>query len=111
MDHFALFMLEPGKVTVPDQRCMLRLVLSLLSGHGEAVLVCMPVPVQAMVGLLKTRGSTPTGDSLLTTLMSVWWEYNNQTPFMAHHLTAKLVRRMVKDLGRGAVEALAGMET
>ena len=90
---------------------MLRLVLALVGGHGGPVLECMPVPVQAMLGLLKTRGAACpslaltrgaalTGDSLLTHLMAVWWEYNGCTPFMAHHLTAKLVRRMVKDLER-----------
>lgn len=95
MDHFALFMLEPGKVTVPDQRCALRLVSALLAGHGGPSLACLPVPVQKMVTLIRPP-SPFTVDNLQNTLVAAWWEYNGCTPFLSHHLTAKLVRRMVK---------------
>jgi hypothetical protein len=108
VDHFALFMLEPGKVSAPDQRCALRLVQALLDGHGRFVSAYLPVPVQCMLTLLKPRAPL-TVQNLLTHLVSAWWSYNGCTPFMAHHLTAKLVRRMVKDTEKE--EGVYGEET
>ena len=111
-DHFATFMMEPGRVQFPDQRCILRLVGSLLRARDNtddecnkaAVLMLgsMPVPVQAMVGLLPSdldvsEGAYPGNIPLLNVLVRAWWEYNGQTPFFAHKATAKLVRRMIKD--------------
>jgi hypothetical protein len=29
-------------------------------------------------------------------MVSAWWQYNGRTPFFSHHLTAKLVRRVLK---------------
>ncbi len=96
LDHFVMFMLEPGRVPVPDQRCTLRLVRALLvaldSGQGSA-LDMMPVQVQLMVSRLPRDVD---GDSLLHELVKAWWEYNDRTVFFAHHLTAKLVRKMLK---------------
>lgn len=100
MDHFALFMLSPGQVHVPDQRCALRLVQALLGGHGGGLLHSLPVQVQCMVQRIKPQVGL-TVENLLHHLMAAWWDYNGRTPFISHHLTAKLVRRMVKDLGRG----------
>lgn len=48
-------MLEPGKVGVPDQRCMPLRVSALLDGYCAPLLACLPLQVQAMVGLIKIR--------------------------------------------------------
>jgi hypothetical protein len=104
MDHFVAFMLEPGKTIVPDQRCTLRLVKALLaaldgSKSPEAGLeeprgwTLMPVQVQAMVARLPRN---ITSETLLPQLVKAWWEFNGKTVFFAHHLTAKLVRKMIK---------------
>lgn len=97
MDHFVMFMLEPGKTVVPDQRCALRLVKALLheldSGTDAATLQLMPVQVQVMVSKLPRDIS---GDTLLPQLVKAWWEFNGRSVFFAHNLTAKLVRKMIK---------------
>lgn len=92
-----MFMLEPGKTVVPDQRCALRLVKALLheldSGTDAATLQLMPVQVQVMVSKLPRDIS---GDTLLPQLVKAWWEFNGRSVFFAHNLTAKLVRKMIK---------------
>ena len=96
MDQVALFMMQPGVVPFPDQRCVLRLVMSLRT-HGtdwvpKLLLGLMPVPVQTMISMLPDQVE----GSVLTALVRVWWDYNGNTVFFSHHLTAKLVRKMVK---------------
>jgi hypothetical protein len=101
LDHFVAFMLEPGKTLVPDQRCGLRLVKALLAeldsrGAGDrvgSVLAMMPVQVQVMVSSLPRDIC---GDTLLPQLVKAWWEFNGRSVFFSHHLTAKLVRKMIK---------------
>ena len=96
-----MFMLEPGKTVVPDQRCALRLVKALLveidsgtsSSAAQAALQLMPVQVQVMVSKLPRDIS---GDTLLPQLVKAWWEFNGRSVFFAHNLTAKLVRKMIK---------------
>jgi hypothetical protein len=101
MDHFVMFMLEPGKTIVPDQRCGLRLVKALLAGLDSGSespanpLTMMPVQVQTMVASLPRDIS---GETLLTHLVRAWWEFNGRSVFFAHNLTAKLVRKMIKVL-------------
>ena len=99
MDQVALFMLEPGTTPFPDQRCVLRLVMSLKNVGGnftdwvpKLLLGLMPVQVQTMIGMLPSQ---PT-ESVLNSIIRVWWDYNGRTVYFAHHLTAKLVRRMIK---------------
>ena len=95
MDQVAHFMMEPGTTPFPDQRCVLRLVTSLRNPGGnpvpELLLSLMPVPVQTMIMMLPER---PEG--VLNAIVGAWWDYNGRTVFFAHHLTAKLVRKMVK---------------
>ena len=99
MDHFVMFMLEPGKTIVPDQRCGLRLVKALLAGLDSGSespanpLSMMPVQVQTMVASLPRDIS---GETLLSHLVRAWWEFNGRSVFFAHNLTAKLVRKMIK---------------
>ena len=100
LDQFALFMLRPGTVGFPDQRCVLRLVQSLKradNGVSQLLLGLLPVQVQAMVAALDLTGleSLPDG-GMLNAMVTAWWEFNGRTPFFSHHLTAKLVRRVVK---------------
>ena len=117
-DHFVIFMLEPGRVTVPDQRCTLRLINALANEEcAKPLLGLMPVQVQAMVGVIAGRISPAVGgmaiqdpqgprvprqrilttENLLNELVRAWWEYNGRTVFFAHNVTAKLVRKMIKE--------------
>ena len=110
-DHFAVFMMEPGSVPFPDQRCMLRLVTALKrassdwDGPAGLMLRLMPLPVQVMVSMLPVDIETvalqespyPTNIPLLNLLVGTWWDYNGRSVFFAHKVTAKLVRRMIKD--------------
>ena len=109
IDQFTLFMLRPGTVLFPDQRCVLRLLHSLKKGDGERVaqmlLGLLPVPVQAMVLSIDLSpftlpegaimGALPEG-AVLHTMVLAWWQYNGRTTFFSNHLTAKLVRRVAK---------------
>jgi hypothetical protein len=105
IDQFALFMLQPGTVILPDQRCVLRLLQSLKRDEAADDFVpgllmgLLPVPVQAMVASfdLNSLGSEGLSEgSVLHGMVSTWWQYNGRTPFFSHHLTAKLVRRVLK---------------
>ena len=101
LDQFSLFMLRPGTVVFPDQRCVLRLVQAVRRDDGDWVprllLSLLPVPVQAMVLTLNVASLTPLSDgSVLNAMVAVWWEFNGRTAFFSHHLTAKLVRRVLK---------------
>ena len=101
LDQFSLFMLRPGTVVFPDQRCVLRLVRAVRRDDGDWVprllLSLLPVPVQAMVLRLDVASLSPVPDgSVLNAMVAAWWEYNGRTAFFSHHLTAKLVRRVLK---------------
>ena len=70
----------------------------------------MPLPVQVIISMLPEdiAGSVsahhyPGNIPLMNVLLKAWWSYNNNSVFFAHHMTAKLIRRMVKD--QEAVEA------
>ena len=100
LDQVALFMLEPGTVTFPDQRCVLRLLTRLRDPGDDWVprllLGLLPVPVQAMINMLPSPPCRA-DESVQKLVVRVWWEYNGRTVFFAHHLTAKLVRKMIRN--------------
>ena len=101
IDQLILFVLEPGKTPIPDQRCALRLVKSLRRGTDDWVTTMLtgllPVPVQAILRSLPEGLFCEAGPpQLVTALVRAWWRYNDQTVFMSHHMTAKLVRRVAK---------------
>jgi hypothetical protein len=97
-DHFVIFMLEPGRITIPDQRCVLRLLSALATqACARPLLALMPLPVQVMVGMIGDKSRQLTTLTLIDELVRVWWDYNGRTVFFAHNLTAKLVRRMIKE--------------
>jgi hypothetical protein len=123
VDQFALFMLRPGTTAFPDQRCVLRLVQALQATQHNPdwvprlLLRLLPVPVQTMVlsidpGSLQTLQtqvqSSVSEGSVLNCMVQAWWEYNGRTPFFSHHLTAKLVRRVLKREREAALPAIAG---
>ena len=91
--------LEPGTIPFPDQRCVLRLLTKMRDPGDDWVpkmlFDLLPVPVQTMIGMLPSPPCDP-GESVLRAIVRVWWEYNGRTVFFAHHLTAKLVRKMIK---------------
>ncbi len=101
MDQVALFMLEPGTRPFPDQRCVLRLLTSLKDlNRGDdwvpkLLMGLMPVQVQTMIGMLPYP-PCQADESIFNAIVRVWWDYNGRTVFFSHHLTAKLVRRMLK---------------
>lgn len=103
MDHVALFMQQPGTIPFPDQRCVLRLLTALRAPENDWVprllLSLMPVPVQTMIYMMPSP-PCPCERDVLTTIVRTWWDYNGRTVFYSHHLTAKLVRKMVRDWQR-----------
>lgn len=98
LDQLILFLLEPGKTPMPDQRCALRLIKSLRAGGDDWVVHTLrqqtPVPVLAIVDGLREEDLR--AGILPDALVRAWWDYNGRTVFFAHHQTAKLVRRAVK---------------
>ena len=104
IDQFALFMLKPGTTAFPDQRCVLRLVLALQGTQKSEdwvprlLLGLLPVPVQTMVLSIDMRSlqGMMSDSSVLNGMVKAWWEYNGRTSFFSHHLTAKLVRKVLK---------------
>jgi hypothetical protein len=96
VDQFVMFMTEPGKTLAPDQRCLLRLVRSLKDKRQASFLLdVLPIHVRVMVSKIPADGVD--GETIFSQLIKIWWEYNGCTSFFAHNLTAKLVRKMVKD--------------
>jgi hypothetical protein len=121
IDQFALFMLRPGTTAFPDQRCVLRLVQALQTTRESAdwvprlLLGLLPVPVQTMVLSidLTSLQSNMSEGSVLHGMVQAWWEYNGRTPFFSHHLTAKLVRRVLKrerEAGLAIADAAGAVE-
>ena len=125
LDQFALFMLRPGTIVFPDQRCVLRLLHSLKRGEMQSnassttttssdpiprlLLGLLPVPVQTMVSLIDLGKLRDLSEcALLYALVGAWWEYNGRTPFFSHHLTAKLVRKVLKNERAQDERALQG---
>jgi len=119
VDHLILYMIEPGKVLQPDQRCIWRLMKILKSaeesGDSLAWYEVVPVPVQIMLSRVPIkkileyepvvdkdvpellRRSTKEGRVVYDELNKAWYEYNGEPKFFAHSGTAKLMRKYVKD--------------
>ena len=71
----------------------------------------MPTPAQVIISMLpedimgSLRNSPYPGNiPLVNVVLKAWWDYNNKSVFFTHHVTAKLIRRMVKD--QEALEAI-----
>ena len=98
LDQLILFLLEPGRTPMPDQRCALRLIKSLRAGGDDWVVhslrILTPLPVLVIVDGLREEDLK--AGALPDALVRAWWAYNGETVFFAHHQTAKLVRRAVK---------------
>lgn len=96
VDHFVMYMTEPGQTLAPDQRCLLRLMRSLKDKRQASfILDVLPIHVKVMVS--RIQADEVDGETIFSKLIKIWWEYNGCTTFFAHNLTAKLVRKMVKD--------------
>ena len=120
MDQFTTFMMQPGITQLPDKRCILRLLAGLRRvsdlNVGRAAVVSeqdkgplfllqlMPTPVQVIISMLPMdivgglrTSHYPGNIPLMNLLLKAWWDYNGRSVFFTHHMTAKLVRRMIKD--------------
>ena len=119
VDHLILYMIEPGKVLKPDQRCLWRLMKTLKSAEKQGKTLAwyevVPLPVQTMLSRVSSdkildyvpfvdkdvpellKRSMKDGKVVFDELIRVWWEYNGRPKFFSHQETAKLVRKYVKD--------------
>jgi hypothetical protein len=108
LDYFTFLMLQPGTKIFPDQRCVLRLLKVLKQADPTqtdpvpALLnSLLPVPVQAMVASIDLTSIThiegQEEGSVIHAVVRAWWDYNGRPRFFAHHLTAKLVRKILKN--------------
>ena len=99
-DQLALFMLQPGSVPFPDKRCAMRLLVALKEPGDDwvpnLIFSLMPLPVQTMIGMMESPPCRQEKDVMVVVLRT-WWEYNGRTVFFSNRLTAKLVRKVVRD--------------
>jgi len=87
LDQLMLFMLDPGSVPEPDQRCMDRLFRALRQPDNP-LRASFPLPVQTMLGTL--------GGNTYLHAVAAWWEYNDRTDFFQSAGQAKRVRLALK---------------
>jgi len=87
LDQLMLFMLDPGGVPEPDQRCMDRLFRALRQADNP-LRASFPLPVQTMLGSL--------GGNTYLHAVAAWWEYNDRTDFFQSAGQAKRVRLALK---------------
>lgn len=119
VDQLILYLIEPGSVLKPDQRCLWRLLRTLKGSEQEGIRLpwmdVVPLPVQIMLTNVDAnrilsfdqqvdrsipellRRSTSQGHIVFDELLKVWWEYHGKTRFFTHQGTAKLMRKWVKD--------------
>ena len=92
------YILQPGRVHEPDNRCIERL-LDALKDPGSRFRAVLPMPVQTILTALSKHD--------LPSITKAWWDYHAGTEFFRHSQTAKLVRNMLKGAGEEACEELA----
>ena len=88
IDQMICYILQPGRMNEPDQRCVQRL-LKALADDGNPLSSSAPMPVKTIVANLAAHD--------LYSIGLAWWEYNRKTPFFRHPQTARIVRSIVKE--------------
>lgn len=87
LDQLISYVLQPGRMAEPDQRCVARL-LEALADPSSPFAACVPLPVRTIVASLEAPD--------LPSITKAWWELNGRTRFFRHPQTARLVRTMQK---------------
>lgn len=87
VDQTILYLLHPGRVHEPDQRCVERLLRALQSPLNR-VRGAIPLPALTILGNLDRHD--------IPSITRAWWDYNGRTPFFRHSQTARLVRALRK---------------
>ena len=83
-----MYILQPGRVSEPDQRCIPRLLRS-LSDPACPFIPALPLPVKSILSSLRRHD--------LHSVAIAWWQFNRRTPFFRHPQTARIVRSILKD--------------
>jgi hypothetical protein len=87
VDQLVAYILQPGRMDLPEQRCVGRL-LAALADPANPLGPRFPLPVQAIVARLETHD--------VPSIVRAWWELNGRTLFFRHPQTARLVRSLQK---------------
>lgn len=87
MDQLIIFLISPGLLAEPDQRCVQRLIMAIKQPTNPLRKI---LPLQAE-SILKNME----GDDIYSSV-SAWWKYNNNTEFFSSGNTARLVRNVIK---------------
>ena len=113
VDQFIYLLFMPGEICMPDHRCLLRMhtiLLNLLSRdisgestensaesrYGSHILSVLPFQVRWMVLRVGAAGCRMGRNELSLAFVRAWWDYNGRPVFFNHYLTAKLVRRAIR---------------
>ena len=88
LDQMLLFLLQPGRFSEPDHRCMERLVTAVRQPENM-YRYCFPSPIIWIVDHIE--GNT------YQHCVAAWWRYNHKTMFFASPQEAKRVRCAVKN--------------
>lgn len=86
MDQIILFLLNPGKFYLPDQRCLPKLLNSLCEEGNPMQHIAPP----NVIGIAKTVEK-----HTLLGMVKAWWHWNKNTHFMLYSSTARMIRGMV----------------
>lgn len=87
VDQLISYVLQPGRMSELDQRCLARLLDALLDSSSPFACV-IPLPVQAILSRLERRD--------FVSIAKAWWELNGHTRFFRHTQTARIVRAIQK---------------
>jgi hypothetical protein len=88
LDQLILFLMYPGRFTPPDQRCLHRLLESLMD-PGNMVWHVVPMCVKGV--LAQVDGTCGVQD-----LVKAWWVFNGRTPFLKNPILGRMVRAAIK---------------
>lgn len=87
IDQLIMFLLSPGSMQEPDQRCVQRLVLA-LKQPGNPLRKALPMQVETILGNME-------GEDVHSAI-SAWWDYNGKCEFFANGDAARFVRSSIK---------------
>lgn len=87
VDQLMSYILQPGRMSEIDQRCLTRLLDALLDGTSPFASV-IPMPVRSILSRLEAHD--------FVSITKAWWDFNGHTRFFRHTQTARIVRAIQK---------------
>ena len=99
IDRFLTYLVNPGEVMMLDCRCLLRIRESLKAATLGLAWTDLPVMANALVEAVRKRLLEGDEREMQVLMVLSWWEYNGHPHYFSSPLTARAVRRCMKQTG------------